>query len=130
MLTCWGAGSASAQTAAPAVPPPATAAPAAATPGTASPADPRSTPPADDQSHQLDRVRAALSHKPRLDLDANRLRFYVEIAKKRPTFSEFAKDYDFVNGATRGGDPMSYQEFRNMVTPRELRHNGGLVLSW
>jgi hypothetical protein len=88
------------------------------------------TRPAAAPSHEIDRVRAALSRKPRVNLDANRLRFYVEIATKRPTFSEFAKDYDFVNGPTKGGNPMSHQEFLDIVTPKELRHTGGLVLGW
>jgi hypothetical protein len=95
---------------------------------------PRADPPAASRgvepSQDVDRVRAALSRKPTMNLDADRLRFYVEIATKRPTFSEFAKDYDFVNGAAKGGDPMSHQEFLDLVTPKELRHTGGLVLSW
>jgi hypothetical protein len=131
---CWSAGSAAAQTAAQTGAPSSTTPPVAQRPTAAASgaprADPSSTRPAAGPSQDVDRVRAALLRKPTMNLDANRLRFYVEIATKRPTFSEFAKDYDFVNGAAKGGDPMTHQEFLDLVTPKELRHTGGLVLGW
>ena len=51
---------------------------------------------------------------------------YVEVIGKWPTFAEIAKGYDLMNGPTGGGNPMSHQEYLNMVTPKELYGSGGI----
>jgi hypothetical protein len=45
------------------------------------------------------------------------------------TFAEYVKGYDLWNGPTKGGNPMTHQEFINMVTPRELYGSGGITAS-
>jgi hypothetical protein len=51
---------------------------------------------------------------------------YVEVIAKWPTFAEITKNYDLLNGPTGGGNPMSHQEFLNMVTPKEMYGSGGI----
>jgi hypothetical protein len=76
---------------------------------------------------QLDRVRRALSQEHGLNLDDQQLRFYLEIVGKQPTFAEYAKGYDFVNGPTKRGDPMSHKEFLALVTPKEMNSSAGIT---
>lgn len=98
--------------------------PAVQNPAAAPPAPP-SEPPTD-----VDLVRKGLSFQPNLSFREDRLRFYTSTkASAEPatqTFAEYAKGYDFWHGATKGGNPMSHQEFVNMVTPRELYGSGGI----
>jgi hypothetical protein len=82
------------------------------------------TPPAAAQ--QIDRIRQALTQVPALDLNDQQLRFYLEIIAKQPKFSDFVKGYDFINGPTKGGNPMSHDEFVKLVTPREHYGTAGI----
>jgi hypothetical protein len=75
---------------------------------------------------ELSRIKRALSQTPFVVLDEEGLRFYVEIVAKRPTFAEYAKGYDFVNGPTRRGNPMTHQEYLKMVTPRDFYSSAGI----
>lgn len=75
---------------------------------------------------ELSRIKRALSQTPFIVLDEEGLRFYVEIVAKRPTFAEYAKGYDFVNGPTRRGNPMTHQEYLKMVTPRDFYSSAGI----
>lgn len=75
----------------------------------------------------LAHVRAALSEDAHVDLNDEQLRFYIEIVARQPRFSDYIKGYDFMNGPTKGGDPMSHREFVNMVTPKELYSSGGIT---
>jgi len=75
----------------------------------------------------LNRIRKALDTAPTLNLDENQLRYYVRILARRPTFTDFMKDYDFKNGPTRRGNPMTHQEFLAMVTPKEMNSSGGIT---
>ena len=82
-------------------------------------------PPAD-----LERVRKALDKPSTLDLNEERLRFYASVTEKIPmTFAEYAKGYDLWNGPTKGGNPMTHQEFLTMGTPKELYGSGGITAS-
>jgi len=104
-------------------PPPASAAPADAAAQTEAEAPAVAVPmtPSD-----LDRIRRSLDMDPALRIDDNQLRFYMEILTRQPTFAEFAKGYDFRYGPTRGGNPMTHDEFLAMVTPRELNSQIGI----
>jgi len=75
----------------------------------------------------LGRIRKALATSPTLKLDDNQLRYYVRILAQRPNFLDFMKGYDFKNGPTRGGNPMTHQEFLAMVTPKEMNSSGGIT---
>ncbi len=103
--------------------PPASPVPAPA-PSTSAPAPDVTVP---VTSAQLDRIKKALGDEPALRLDDDQLRFYVEILAKKPSFAEFIKGYDFKNGPTRRGNPMTHQEFLSMVTPREFNSSGGIT---
>ena len=87
------------------------------------PAPPPATP------AQIARIQRALHQPPGLKLDERQLRFYLEIVQRLPTFAEYARGYDFVNGPTSGGNPMSHQEFVNMVTPQEMYSSAGITAS-
>lgn len=75
---------------------------------------------------QFNRIKKALSTSPSVNFDEDRLRFYVQILAKQPNFMEFIKGYDFKNGPTKRGNPMTHQEFLNMVTPKELYSSAGI----
>jgi hypothetical protein len=75
----------------------------------------------------LDRVRKALESSPTLNLGQDKLRYYVRILAKQQTFADFLQGYDFKNGPTRRGNPMSHQEFLAMVTPKEMNSSGGIT---
>jgi hypothetical protein len=77
---------------------------------------------------QLDRIRHSLSQgQDLLNLDDRQLRFYLEIVAKAPTFADYVKGYDFLNGPTKRGDPMSHKEFLNLVTPKEMYSSAGIT---
>jgi hypothetical protein len=99
-------------------PSPQSSAPAPATESSSAPAIP--TP-------NLGRIRDALARQPGVNLDVDQLRYYLRVVEKAPAFSDYVKGYDFINGATKGGDPMSHQEFVNMVTPKELHSSAGIT---
>ena len=112
------AGIAGAQTAPPSqTPPPAQTAPPAPTPS------PTPTPPPPDN---LDRIRRGLAHESSIKLDNGQMKIYVEVIAQWPSFAEMAKGYDLMNGPTGWGNPMSHQEFLNMVTPKEMYGSGGI----
>ena len=73
----------------------------------------------------LERVRRSLSRDPTIKLDDFRLRFYVEIVAKWPTFQEYVGKSDLRNGPTPYAG-MTHQDFLNHVTPRELYGSGGI----
>lgn len=75
----------------------------------------------------LARIRRALDAEPAVRIDDDQLRFYMQILVKRPTFAEFIKGYDFKNGPTRGGNPMTHAEFLAMVTPKEMQSSVGIT---
>jgi len=75
----------------------------------------------------LARIRRALTSEPAVKIDDDQLRFYMQILVKRPTFAEFAKGYDFQNGPTRRGNPMTHNEFLAMVTPKEMQSQLGIT---
>jgi hypothetical protein len=90
----------------------------------APPAEPPRTPTVPPR--ELDRIKRALRQSPVLKLDEHGFRYYVEIVAKRPTFAEYAKGYDFINGPTRRGNPMTHQEYLKMVTPRDFYSSAGI----
>jgi hypothetical protein len=73
----------------------------------------------------LNRIRHALSIDSPLRIDDEQLRFYVEVLARTPTFAEFVKGYDLRHGPTKRGNPMTHQEFLDLVTPRELYSSSG-----
>lgn len=78
-------------------------------------------------SGDLNRIRQALDGSPAFKIDDSQLRYYVEILAKQRTFAEYVKGYDLKNGPTKGGNPMTHQEFLNLVTPREFYSSGGIT---
>jgi len=102
--------------------PPAAAPVEAQLPPDTGPPTPTSVTPA-----QLRHIQQILNQPPGLRLDDQQLRFYLEIVARRPTFAEYARGYDFINGPTKRGNPMSHQEFVSMVTPKELYSSGGIT---
>jgi hypothetical protein len=92
-----------------------------ATPAPADPAKPPLVP-----ERELERIKRALSRSPVVKVDDEGFRFYVEIVARQPTFAEYAKGYDFMNGPTRRGNPMTHQEFLKMVTPRDFYSSAGI----
>ena len=97
-------------------------------PASAAPAaqDPPAPPPPPISPAQVEQIQRALNQPPALKLDEQQLRFYLEIVAKQPTFAEYTRGYDFLHGPTRGGDPMSFQEFVRMVTPQEMYSSAGI----
>ncbi len=119
------AGPATAQTS-PAPAPSGPAAPGSAAPPSTEPATPAAPSTPLVPPRELDRIKRALSRTPGVVLDEEGFRFYVEIVAKRPTFAEYAKGYDFINGPTRRGNPMTHQEYLKMVTPRDFYSSAGI----
>ena len=103
---------------APAEPPPSSSNPPAAAPEPV-PLSPR----------EVDRIQRALNQPQSLKLDEQQLRFYLEIVARLPTFAEYARGYDFLHGPTRRGNPMSHQEFLDLVTPKEMHSSAGITAS-
>jgi len=106
------------------------ATPAEAEPGDAQPpavdAPPAAPTPTVSEA-QLARIQRALNEPSGARFDEQQLRFYLEIVAKQPSFAEFSKGYDFLNGPTKGGNPMSHQEFLDMVTPKEMYSSAGIT---
>ena len=73
------------------------------------------------------RIRRAVSAAPAVNLDERQIAFYVEILAKQPRFADFAKGYDFMNGPTKRGNPMTHQEFVDMVTPKIMNSSAGIT---
>ncbi len=74
----------------------------------------------------LERIRDAVSRPPALRIENGQLRIYVEVIADWPNFAQANKNYDFMNGPTGKGDPMSHQEFLGMVTPRDMYSSAGV----
>ena len=74
----------------------------------------------------VDKIRGLVNRPPRVTVDQGQMRIYVEVIAKWPSFAEYAKGYDFVRGATRGGNPMTHNEFLSMVTPRDMTSSAGV----
>jgi hypothetical protein len=108
------------------VPTVAGAQPAASDPGPAAAAQDPVTPPQISPA-QIERIQRALNQPPGLKLTDQQLRFYLEIVARQPTFADYARGYDFLNGPTRRGNPMSHQEFVRMVTPKEMYSSAGIT---
>ena len=73
----------------------------------------------------LDRIKRLIDRPPAVKIEENRLRFYVEVLARFPTFEEYVKGQDLTKGPTKGG-PMTHQEFLNLVTPKELYSTAGI----
>jgi hypothetical protein len=100
----------------------------AAQPASSAPADPSQAGEAPAISDAaLARIRKAVASEARLKLDDRQFRYYVQILAKQQAFSQFTKGYNWKDGATRGGNPMTHQEFVNMVTPREMYSSAGIT---
>ena len=76
---------------------------------------------------EVARMQRILDQPQGLKLDERQLRFYLEIVQRLPTFAEYARGYDFLNGPTTGGNPMSHQEFVRLVTPKEMFSSAGFT---
>ena len=88
----------------------------------AAPRSPPRTPTPD-----LERIKTVAQPRSCAEDRRNKLVFYRRrSSRKLPTFREFIGDYDLMNGPTRGGNPMTHQEFLNMVTPKEMYGSGGI----
>jgi hypothetical protein len=77
---------------------------------------------------EIDRVRKGLNRSSTLNLRDDRLRYYTQtdVAGPQP-FAEYLGSQSLWDGAaTKGGNPMTHQEFLNMVTPEELYGSGGI----
>jgi hypothetical protein len=81
---------------------------------------------AEQATSDLERIRAQLNRAPTLKLDEQQLRFYVEVVAKQPSIADIIGTYDLINGPTKGGNPMTHQEFLNMVTPKEMYGSQGI----
>jgi hypothetical protein len=75
----------------------------------------------------LARIRKALDSSPAIKIDDSQLRFYVQILAKQRSFADYVKGYDLRNGPTKGGNPMTHNEFLALVTPKELYSSGGIT---
>jgi hypothetical protein len=82
----------------------------------------------------LARIREGLTRPESRLIPDTRLRFYALVIASEPTAKEIIGNYDLVYGPTRGGNPMTHQEFLNMVTPRGMYGSGGIqayeLLQW
>ena len=115
VLLC--AGAASAQTSQ--TPPPAS---------TTSSSSSQQAPPTTLSPESLARIRQGLTRESTLKLENGQMMIYVEVIAKWPTFAEIAKGYDLMNGPTgKDRNPMSHQEFLDMVTPKEMYGSGGIT---
>jgi hypothetical protein len=76
---------------------------------------------------QINRIQRALNQPADLRLNERQLRFYLEVVARQPSFAEWAKGYDFINGPSKRGNPMSHQEFLNLVTPKEMYSTAGIT---
>jgi hypothetical protein len=89
-----------------------------------------STPPLAVTETQMAQIRRALGQPSVLRLDERQLRFYLEIVGRQPhkfSASEFFKGYDLINGPTARGNPMSHQEFLDLINPKELHSTAGIT---
>jgi hypothetical protein len=102
----------------------------AATPAWAQESAPAAVPALAPSETQMAQIRRALGQPTVLRLDDRQLRFYLEVVGRQPhkfSAAEFFKGYDLINGPTPRGNPMSHQEFLDMVNPRELHSTAGIT---
>jgi hypothetical protein len=118
-------------------PPPPTTPPASQTPpdqaqtppaqaATASTAQGDPAAPTTKLNVDLDRIKNELDKPPALNLSDQQLRFYVRVYGKAPTFEDIVGSFDLKNGPVPGAG-MTYKEFVNMVTPKELYSTAGIT---
>jgi hypothetical protein len=75
----------------------------------------------------LERIRAAVNRPSTIRIEDGQMRIYVEVIANWPSFTEASRGYDFINGPTgHNANPMSHQEFLNMVTPRDMYSSAGV----
>src|SRR5262245_48705674 len=94
----------------------------------AAPQTPASAPaqtPAFPTAEEVERVKQGLA-RPEFKIDDSKLRFYVEVVGKFPTWVDIAKGYDLMNGPTKRGNPMTHAEFLGLVTPRDMVSTAGI----
>jgi len=102
--------------------------PAASGPGSAPSAPPATSPASPPVSEaEFRRIKEALGTKPLVSVSDDQLKFYVQVIGKQPSFAEWVKGYDLMNGPTRRGNAMTHQEFLNLVTPRDFYSSGGIT---
>ena len=90
------------------------------------PNPPQQTPaPALLTPEELERIKLGLL-RPEFKVDDSKLRFYVEVVGRFPSWVEIAKGYDLINGPTKRGNPMTHAEYLGLVTPRDLIGSGGI----
>ena len=94
------------------------------TPAPAAPAAPASVPVTEAEFR---RIQEALANAPKFTLSEDQLKFYVQVLAKQPSFAEWVKGYDLMNGPVKRGNPMTHQEFLTLVTPKELYSSGGIT---
>ena len=100
--------------------------PAAEPAGTSqSPATTPAQIPAFPTQEELERVKQGLA-RPEFKIDDSKLRFYVEVVGKFPTWVDIAKGYDLLNGPTKRGNPMTHAEYLGLVTPRDMISSAGI----
>jgi hypothetical protein len=81
-----------------------------------------------DTPSELSHIKQALKEPPAINLDSERLRFYLEIYARQPTFEEFVGSYDLLHGPVKRA-AMTHQEFLNQVTPQQLYSSAGIRAS-
>lgn len=78
-------------------------------------------------AEDLARIRAAVKREPVLKIEDGQLRIYVEVIANWPSFTEFSRGFDYLHGPTGlDANPMSHQEFLNMVTPHDMYSSAGI----
>jgi hypothetical protein len=73
------------------------------------------------------RIKEALGTQPNFTVNDDQLKFYVQVLAKQPSFADWVKGYDLMNGPVKRGNPMTHQEFLTLVTPKELYSSGGIT---
>ena len=74
---------------------------------------------------ELERIKLGLS-RPEFKVDDSKLRFYVEVVGRFPTWVDIAKGYDLLNGPTKRGNPMTHAEYLGLATPRDMVSSAGI----
>jgi hypothetical protein len=81
--------------------------------------------PAFPTQEELERIKQGLA-RPEFKIDDSKLRFYVEVVGRFPTWVDIAKGYDLLNGPTKRGNPMTHAEYLGLVTPRDMVSSAGI----
>jgi hypothetical protein len=84
------------------------------------------TPTEPASAQQLNRIRDAVGREPALHVENGQLKIYVEVIGNWPSFADVTKGYDFINGPTGYGNPMSHKEFLEMTTPKDMYSTAGI----